>query len=54
MKELKDMTWDELLSEQTGRALMMLGEGKNLRSIVFSTMDIALQWKRDQEKKEVQ
>lgn len=47
MADLKDMNFDAIVSEQAGRCLMMLGEGTTMRSIVFKTMDLALQWKRE-------
>jgi len=50
--DLKDMTFDQLLAEQAGRTLMMLGEGTKMKSIVFATIEIALRWKAEQDKKE--
>jgi hypothetical protein len=48
--ELKDMTFDQLVAEQAGRSLMMLGEGTRMKSIIFSAMDIALQWRAERDK----
>jgi len=51
MTELKDMTFDELLAEQAGRFLIMLGRGTKMKDIIFATMDIGLRWKAEQDKK---
>ena len=47
--DLKDMTFDQLVSEQAGQTLVELGKGTPMRSIVFGLMDLALRWKQEQD-----
>ena len=46
----KDMELADFISERTGRALMQLGEGTSLRSIIFEAMRVALYWKAERDK----
>ena len=46
----KDMEFREVCTEQTGRALMQLGEGTSLRYIIFEAMRVALYWKAERDK----
>ena len=45
--ELKTLHFDQLVNYMTGYALMRLGQGDSLRSIVAEIMRITLEWKRD-------
>ena len=47
MKELKNMTFEELVDESAGRILRELIAG-NFRSAVYTSMDLALRWDREQ------
>lgn len=47
--DLKDMTFEQLVSEQAGQTLIELGKGTPMRSIVFGLMDLALRWKQEQD-----
>jgi mono/diheme cytochrome c family protein len=46
----EDMDFHEITTEQTGKALMQLGEGSTLKSIIFEAMRVALCWKDARDK----
>lgn len=55
MKDIKEMTYQELLNYLTGSALMNIGSGESLRSTVSFIMNCTNQWThalRDKQEKE--
>lgn len=43
-KELKDYTYGELIDYLTGRAIMSLGQGESLRSIIAHSTSVTVMW----------
>jgi hypothetical protein len=54
MKDLKDQTFQELVDEMTRQAHdgLLTGGGKGLRLAIFGAMGVAMEWRREQDKKE--
>jgi len=46
----KDMEFNELRTQVTGEAIMMLGSGDSLKSIIHYAMSTALMWKQERDK----